>query len=177
MRDVRINPQVFLPQAGLDPPSWPFEGVRPVLADCGRWPHVLGRVLLQTWLRGRTSDHGVGGSPHAAGGGDLQEAPAASESGEPARIREGDGVIEYRIGDGLMAKRTKVDPRHIADAAVLASRANHYLIRLVSIREEDASHAKQLLIDLENNGEVSEEEMDRALFLLSEAAGLPERQL
>jgi hypothetical protein len=76
-----------------------------------------------------------------------------------------------------MVKRTKVDPKHIADAAVLTSRANHYLIRLVPIREEDASAAKQLLISMENKGDLSEEEMDRALFLLSEAAGVPEQQL
>jgi hypothetical protein len=76
-----------------------------------------------------------------------------------------------------MGKRTKVDPRHVADAAVIASRANHYLIRLMPITEADASDAKQILIDLENSGEISEEEMDRALYLLSEAAGVPERQL
>lgn len=76
-----------------------------------------------------------------------------------------------------MAKRTKVDPQHIAEAAVIASRANHYLIGLVPIMEADASNAKQILIDLENRGELSEEEMDRALFLLSEAAGVPESQL
>lgn len=74
-------------------------------------------------------------------------------------------------------ERKKVDVNHLVDAAILASRANHYMVRIVDVRPVDASRAKQVLIDMESAGDVSEDEMDRALFMLAEAAGVREQEL
>lgn len=68
----------------------------------------------------------------------------------------------------------KISAQHVADAAVLAAKANHYLVCLKGIREEEASAAYQLLIDMENSGAIMTDEMDRAKYLLEEAAGIRE---
>ena len=73
--------------------------------------------------------------------------------------------------------RKKVDVNHLVAAAILASQANHYLIRIVDVRPVDASTAKQILINMENQGEIDEDEMGRALYVLAEAAGVRERDL
>lgn len=73
--------------------------------------------------------------------------------------------------------RKKVDVNHLIAAAILAARADHYLIRIVDVRPIDASRAKQVLINMENAGEISEDEMDRALYFLAEAAGVREQEL
>lgn len=64
------------------------------------------------------------------------------------------------------------DPGHIAKAAVLASRVNHYLVRLEAVHEDDARGAWQILIEMENTGKITEAEMDRAAHLLSIASGV-----
>jgi len=68
---------------------------------------------------------------------------------------------------------TRVDPAHIAEAAVKAARVNHYLVGLVAVHEEDAAAAWQILIDWENAKKISGAVMDRAAYLLSEASGIP----
>lgn len=76
-----------------------------------------------------------------------------------------------------MSDAQRVDPAHIAEAAVLASRADHYLVRLAAVHEDDAGEAWQILINMENRGAITEAEMDRAAHLLSAASGVPVERL
>ncbi len=73
-------------------------------------------------------------------------------------------------------KTLSVDPRHIADAAIIAAKANHYLVRLTPLREDDADEAWQLLIEHENAGDITSDEMELTGFLLDEALGLSYRK-
>ncbi len=68
--------------------------------------------------------------------------------------------------------------KHLADAAIKAAKANHYLVGLVSasgtklrVYPETAAEAQQIIYSLENSGKISQKIADIALHFINEAGG------
>jgi len=70
-----------------------------------------------------------------------------------------------------MAHKLNPVPDHIADAAVLAAKANHYLVTIHKVSRGAAEDAWQVLVNRENAGDITSEEMDLAAILLEQASG------
>lgn len=66
--------------------------------------------------------------------------------------------------------------KHVADAAIKAAKANHYLVGLVGahgsklrIDFDTAEDARQLIYTMENSGKITEKTASIALHLITEA--------
>ena len=79
-----------------------------------------------------------------------------------------------RPGWGISLREIRTSPdqeiMHAADAAVRAAKINHYMIGLThKLSDHVAEGAKQVIYTWENDGQIKEVVVDRALFLIEEA--------
>jgi len=72
-----------------------------------------------------------------------------------------------------MPKARIHDPRHLAEAAVKVAEANHYLVGIVAeeVDFDVASDAYEILVDMENSGDISHSVADLAFDALQFAHG------
>jgi hypothetical protein len=69
----------------------------------------------------------------------------------------------------------EIDPKHLAEAAVLVAKADHYLVG-INVDEDEldfdtAMDAHGILVEMENKGELSEEVANLAFQVLDDAYG------